>query len=269
MQMKPDGLGYIRSLLAKGRYTFTRTEAAAALQRQSSALNKVLGRLRADGWLLPLGKQFFVIVDPQNQAMGTVPPSWFIDAWAVTKGLDYYVGGLSAAEWHGAAHQRPQTFQVVVNRSMRGFQLPSIPLQLLFRKQILPEMWELKKVPTGYVHVSTPEVTAYDLLSLRTACPSLDHAATVLVELGEVMQSSRVTKLCSFGELATLQRLGWMLDRSGWGRLTNGLAKALGEKSPAWVSLMPNASSEGRRDPTWHVIENTDVQPDIELGEPA
>lgn len=266
--MRSYGLEYVRSLLATGRYSFTRAEASGTIKRKGSALNKILQRLQRAGWIHPLGKSFFIIIDPQNKAMGSIPPAWFMDAWAHHRGVEYYVGGLSAAEWHGAAHQRPQIFQVVVNQAIRGFKLASGQVQLLFRHKMNADMWELKKVPTGFVHVSTPEMTAYDLLSLRTACPSLDHAATVYVELGSAMKASKIASLTKFGDLATLQRMGWLLDRTGWASLSAGLAQHITRQTPVWTPLQASGLRQGPRNTKWHIIENTDVQPDLEPGEP-
>lgn len=266
--MKQGGINYVLNSLESGRYTFTRADAAKVLNRRGDGLNKILQTLRRAGWVLPIGSDFFTIVDPQNKGFGHIPPAWFIDSWAQFKGIQYYVGGLSAAELHGAAHQRTQVFQVVVNRSMRPFHLPSERVRFLYRHTIMPAMWEQKKVPTGYFHVSTPEMTAYDLFSLRNACPSIDHVATICVELGEAMSARRVNALGDEGfETPVLQRLGWMLDRTGWSRLTNGLARGLARRRCDWVPLLRGLPIQGPRNGRWRVIENTDVQPDIEPGE--
>jgi predicted transcriptional regulator of viral defense system len=265
--MKPIGIEYIREALASGQYTFSRSDAAKVLDRRGDTLNKILIRLKRAGWVLPIGDDFFSIVDPQNRRFGHIPPEWFIDAWAKFKGVEYYVGGLSAAALHGAAHQRPQTFQVVVHRSMRAFKLPSLHVRFLYRQTILPSMWVQRKVPTGYFRVSTPEMTAYDLLSLRNASPSLDNVATIYVELGEAMRASRVAALCEEGfETPVLQRLGWLLDYTGWTKLTDSLARRLAHRRRDWIPLQTRIPSKGVRNDKWRVIENTDIQPDIQPG---
>lgn len=263
--MKQIGVEYVRNSLASGRYTFTRSDAAISLNRQGDTLNKILLRLKRAGWILPIGSDFFSIVDPQNRRFGHIPPEWFVEPWAQFKGVEYYVGGLSAAELHGAAHQRPQAFHVVVNRSMRPFHLPSLRVRFLYRRAIVSSMWEQKKVPTGFFRLSTPEMTAYDLLSLRNACPSLDHVATIYVELGEAMCTRRVTALCEKGfETPVLQRLGWMLDHTGWPKLTDGLVRRLAQRRRDWIPLYTRLPARGARNEKWRVIENTDIQPDIQ-----
>lgn len=262
--MKAIGIEYIRHLLGIGHYTFTRAEAAQALARQGSALDKILQRLKHSGWLLSIGDGFFVIIDPLHQGIGSIPISWFLEAWAKFKGLEYYVGGLSAAEAHGAAHQRPQSFQIVVNRNMRPFRIPSINIVFLYKKRIVSEMWGQHKVPTGVYRVSTPELTAYDLLTLRKACPSIDHVATIYKELGEVMRADGLMKLFDFRcETAILQRLGWLLDFTGWAKLTGKLSTKLKTGRLNWVLLQPGLAGLGSRNEKWRIIENTDVQSDL------
>lgn len=265
MQMKNIGINYVTSLLASGRYIVTREDAARELGRKGSALDKIFQRLKRSGWVLPIGDSFFTLIDPSNRSNKSLPPSWFVDAWSRYKGIEYYVGGLSAAEVYGAAHQRSQSFQLVVNRPLRPFRLPMQKTTFLYRRQIKDFMWRLFKVPTGNYRVSTPEITAYDLLSLRKACPSLDHAATVFVELGEAMRAQPLAKLAVMGlETPTLQRMGWLLDHTGWSRLTGPLERKLRSQPRKWVPLKSGADRHGNQDRKWMIIENAEVQPDIE-----
>ena len=73
-----------------------------------------LHRLVKAGRLVMPRSGFYVIVDAQHRSVGTLPPEWFIDELMKNMGKQYYVGVLSAAQSHGAAHHRPQEFQVIV-----------------------------------------------------------------------------------------------------------------------------------------------------------
>ena len=125
-------------------------------------------------------------------------------------------------------------------------------------------MWDKHKVPTGVYRVSTPEITSYDLLALRKACPSIDHVATIYKELGEAISPDGLMNLMNFNcETAVLQRLGWLFDFTGWATLTNKFSKDLKMKRLDWVLLQPGLAAQGTRNEKWRIIENTDVQPDI------
>ncbi|MCX6996954.1 MAG: hypothetical protein NTV49_07675 [Kiritimatiellaeota bacterium] len=250
-------------MLARGRGTFSRQDAAQELGGGSSLSNK-LARLVASDWIMPVGRSFYAIIEPGNQAFGFAPPPTFLDDWARHRALQYYVGGISAAELHGAAHQRPQTFQVVVDRALRPLRYGDLRVSFFQKRPITERMWIQKTVPAGYLRVSTPEVTAYDVLFLPKACRSLSRVATILVELGEALKAPALAALCDIGcETSPLQRLGWLLDRTGWKKLTGPLHDALQQRKPQWRRLEPQLPEQGPRNERWCIIENTDVEPDL------
>jgi predicted transcriptional regulator of viral defense system len=260
----PMGVEFVRGLLKRGVYTFTRDEAKAGLGKSGPNLNAALRYLERSGWLFPLGRKFFVIIDPQHQGYGALPLEWFIDDWARSLKAQYYVGGLSAAMLHGASHQKPQVFHVVADRQMRPVIRPNLEIVFFRRGEIVKEMWEEKKSAAGYFRVSTPEITAYDLLYFPRTSASLDRVATVLVELGEVMKAEALAGLANLGcETKILQRLGWLLDHTGWGSLSGGLNKSLEGRRRVWSLLQPGLPSSGSRNDRWRVIENVEIEPDI------
>ncbi|MCL4766883.1 MAG: hypothetical protein KJZ80_11655 [Hyphomicrobiaceae bacterium] len=53
--------------------------------------------------------------------------------------LPYYAGLLSAAQYHGAAHHRPQEFQVVVAKARRPTSCGKVRVAFIARKN-LPEV---------------------------------------------------------------------------------------------------------------------------------
>ena len=54
-------------------------------------------------------------IPAEYRSWRAVPASHFIDPMMRHLDHGYYVGYLSAAEVHGAAHQRPQVFQVITD----------------------------------------------------------------------------------------------------------------------------------------------------------
>lgn len=264
MKTKRDsGVEFVRGLLGHGSGTFSRHDAEQELGGGANLSNK-LARLVEAGWIMPVARGFYAIIEPGNQSFGFAPPHTFLDDWARYRGLQYYVGGVSAAEIHGAAHQRPQTYQVVVDRALRPFQYGELRMSFFRKKPITDQMWMQKAVPAGYLQVSTPEVTAYDLLFLPKACRSLSRVATVLVELGEVMKAPALAGLCNLEcETIPLQRLGWLLDHTGWKKLTGQLHDVLQQRKPQWRRLEPQLPGQGKRNERWHIIENTEIEPDI------
>ena len=107
-------------LLAHGRSAVTTTEAAEIL---GVPRDQVRVRLNAGvhaGRLFSPSRGLWVAIPPKYRAWGAPPATEFLDQLMTHLGREYYVGWLSAAEIHGAAHQRPQTLQVAVDRPVQG-----------------------------------------------------------------------------------------------------------------------------------------------------
>ena len=161
---------FILDRLQRGYYTFTRTDIDQVLG-SGDATRMALQRLRQQGWIFSPAKGFYIIIDPQHQGTGYLPVEWFIEEWMRFTGGDYYVGLLSAAMLHGAAHHKPQVTQVVRDRRRANLHKGAYRVDFYYKQRIIAAMWEQRKSPAGYYRISTPEMTAYDLLRYPRACP--------------------------------------------------------------------------------------------------
>jgi len=85
--------------------------------------------------------------------------------------------------------------------------------------------------------------------------------AAVLAELAEAMKPSRLAAAArANGEMARIQRLGYLLDRVGADSLAGPLARLVRERRPLVVGLRPDRPARGRsRDARWNVLVNEDV----------
>ncbi len=260
-----NGVQFVKSVLGRGRYSFTLADAAEATGRRGQTLNMLLQRLKRDGWVVPLSRGFYLALDAQHQPAGILDPHWFVDDWARFLAVDYYVGGLSAAALHGAAHQHPVSFQVFANRRIRPITQSGLRIDVYYKKVIPAPFVDQHKATAGYFRASGPELTAYDILANRRCCPSLNHAATVFVELGEAIDPIRLAGLARLGgRISPLQRIGWLLDRTGWKEKTDALHEALKQRRLTWRPLEGRSLSQGDRNDRWQILINTDIQPDIE-----
>ncbi len=218
---------YIEELLGMGRYTFTRKEATRRLKTSPAAVYMALHRLERAGKVVMLRAGFYVIVDPQHRSTGMMPPEWFIQE--LMKDLDrpYYVGLLSAAQIHGAAHQAPQEFQVVIpKRSLRPVRSGNVKIRF-FGKGLFDRSATIEvKTPVGFMKVSTPETTAWDIIRYPRGAGGFDHAVTVLAELAEKIDSAKLMDIViRHDEVIVIQRLGYIFERLGRRRLAQALAK--------------------------------------------
>src|SRR5204862_425249 len=76
-----------------------------------AAVQAALRRLKRRGEIADPYRGFHVIVPPEYRRLGCLPAEQFVPQLMRVLGETYYVALLSAAELHGAAHQRPQAFQ--------------------------------------------------------------------------------------------------------------------------------------------------------------
>jgi predicted transcriptional regulator of viral defense system len=254
---------FVEHLLGQGKYTFTRQEAERRLRRSRPAAYMALHRLVKAGWLVMPRSGFYVIVDPQHRAAGTLPPEWFIHELMKHAGRPYYVGLLSAAQFHGAAHHRPQEFQVIIpERAIRPIRTGNVQIRFYGKGSFDRSQIQDAKTPTGFMKVATPETTAWDLVRYFKAAGGLENVATVLSELAEKLDEKRLREIVKrHGEVIVAQRLGYLLDRLGRPNLAKVLA--------AWVAEAPlrpldpgspvEGASESRK---WHLLVNAKLEPE-------
>lgn len=104
---------WVDSRQEQGLYFFFREEAIRAIQFTEEAFKKAAARLAKKNRILRICSGFFVIVPLEYRTTGVLPSEWFIADLMAYLAQPYYVGLLSAASLHGAAHQQPQQLQIV------------------------------------------------------------------------------------------------------------------------------------------------------------
>lgn len=252
-------MAFLDRLQGAGRYTFTRAEAREKLGLSASALKSLLWRLGRQRRVAAPRRGFYVIVTPEYRRAGSLPPSWFIHDLMGLLGRPYYVGGLSAAALHGAAHQAPHEFQVVTDRPLRPIRMGQVRIRFIKKASVSRAAVEFQKTPTGTMRVSTPEVTALDLVRYPRHAGSLAHVVTVLAELAERLDGRRLVAAAAAAEsdLAPCQRLGMLLDHLGWGSVAAPLADWLAPRAHRLTKLRPDRPARrARRDSRWRVLVN-------------
>jgi len=252
------------TLQSQGRYVFTRAEALSALHTTAENLKKAVQGLARKRRLASPRRGFYVIVPQEYRVAGAPPAAWYIDAFMKSLGAPYYVGVLTAAALHGAAHQQPQEFQVVTTRKQRPVTVGRDRIRFLKKRNLAHTALTSVKTPTGTMLVSTPEATALDLLRYPDAAGFLSNIATVLRDLAQQCDPAKLVEAAADVELPHVQRLGHLLDRVGARRLADPLAHWLAERPPDWTRLEPaRRSHKATRDTRWRLLINARVEPDV------
>ncbi len=258
---------YTAALQISGRYTFTHDEAQAALKITPHAFRLAALRLVNKKRLMRPRRCFYVIVPTEYQAEGSPPVTWYIDSLMRDSKQDYYVGLLSAAALYGAAHQQPQVFQVITNKPMRPIVVGRTRAQFLTKKNITSLNYQLVKTPTGYMNVSTPEMTAFDLVRYVKSAGYLNHVTTILSELQEQLDLTRFTQLLETEqlELNYLQRMGYLLEMASAHEDILILLKNWIKKHGArFIPLRSDKRyKKAVKNKDWHLFINEQIESDI------
>jgi predicted transcriptional regulator of viral defense system len=207
---------WIITLQKRGIITFSNEEVKEKFHESSPrAIKLALNRLISTSSIMPVWKGFYVIIPVQYATLGVMPSVQYIDYLMKHINRKYYVALLNAAEFYGAAHQRPQQYSVVCGfPSIRDLAKKDTLVHFVVTRKKIPQIW-LKSFNTQYgiVMVSKPELTAADLITFQREIGGLNRACTVLYELMEVVRFGKLDKVFfEYVPTATIQRLGYLLE---------------------------------------------------------
>ncbi|MGH2363711.1 MAG: type IV toxin-antitoxin system AbiEi family antitoxin domain-containing protein [Chloroflexota bacterium] len=251
-------------LAARGRYVVTTDEIADLIGPSPNTSGRLV-RLRRSGRLVSPAKGLYVVVPPEYRAWGAPPAEWFIDGMMARLSRRYYVGLLTAAALHGAAHQAAQVYQVVVDKKLEDRDLGRVRLRF-YQSSHLPDAIDARAVErrtsqTGYYQVSDRELTAIDLVEFQQVAGGLGNIATVLSELGQ-LRGDHLAQLTLARPKAVVRRLGWLLSRFSPETDVSSLRDAAAPDPSHPVPLDPGDDSGGPVDAAWGVAVNTEIEAD-------
>ena len=250
-------------LAAAGRYHFTAAEMRSVLGVSNAASKLALGRLIKKRQVASPARGFYVIVPPEYRSLGCLPADQFIPALMEHRKLRYYAALLSAAQYYGAAHHRPQEFQVALARNRRPIACGTVRASFIARRRIAIVPLQGFNTPRGTILVSTPEATAVDLVGYERRVGGLDHVATVLAELAERIDPERLVAVARTAPIPWAQRLGYLLERVGAAETAVALKVHVRKSARQPAVLFPGAGYEhAPRCADWRLRINIDVEPD-------
>jgi predicted transcriptional regulator of viral defense system len=255
---------YVSDLAAQGRHDFTLDEAVAALGGSRPAVRAALRRLRVDGKVTAPARGFWLVVPPEYRRVGCLPPEQFVPRLMERLGLRYYVTLLSAAEFHGAAHQRPQVFQVMLKKNRRRLVCGQVRVQFLARADLARTPTASFNTPRGPVQVASAEATALELVGYADEAGGLDNVVTVLDDLAEALDAGRLAAAAELAPVTWAQRLGYLLELGGHQEPADALESHIRRLRPVLAALVRRRPVTGAvRSARWRLAVNADV-----AGEP-
>ena len=261
---------YVEELASSGCISFTREDALEALGVSHGAFVSAVARLKKRGYIVAPRRGFYVITPMQYLKWGAPPPSWYIDAMMKGAERPYYVALQKAADIYGASHQAVMEFQVVTDRQWKPIRAGRSKLAFYFREDMegVELGIEQRKTNTGSMCVSSPALSALDLVRYPHASGGVSHTASILNELAAQIDSELLEALAPKFERSVVQRLGFILEHLGQEEIASGLERHLSNCKVSWVELEPSEASatvfsnQRERSSRWHVIVRRPIEVD-------
>jgi predicted transcriptional regulator of viral defense system len=260
----PSAREYVSGLAASGRYDFASGEAQAALGVSAAAAKLALNRLAKQKLIASPARGFYVILPPEYRSLGCLPADQFIPALMKRLNLSYYTGLLSAAQYYGAAHQRPQEFQVFLASNRRPIQCGAVRVVFMARKRLKDVPVQPFNTPRGTLLVSTPEATALDLVGYTSHAGGLNQVATVLSELAERLDQEKLAVAARTAPIPWAQRLGFLLEHLGFAAKVPALKEYVRQHAKQSTVLLPQAKYQrAHRNKGWKLYINAKVEAEL------
>lgn len=251
----------------QGRFTFTAQEVRDEFDLTRNAFKKTTQRLLEQNRIARLRQGFYLIIPPEYASRQTLPLGYYIDDLMHFLEREYYVGLLTAAMYHGAAHQQPQQqFVITAPPYLRPIQNRRQSLVFCMKKEWNKGDVEQEKTDAGYINISSPALTALDLVFYVDRIGGFNRAATVLKELASEIKPKQLKETADqFKQTTTLQRLGFLLEKVIQSvDLSDALYEVLDHRSFYPTPLSTSADTKNQQAPNiWKVIPNIDVEPEI------
>lgn len=257
---------WINSRELHGQMTFSLAEISSEFSSMSpKGLKTEIARMVSRGRIQSVFRGFYVIVPVQYRLKGIIPPSYYIDELMQYLNKPYYIGLLSAAAMYGAGHQRAMQTQVVTTLPRLNVSERNTLLDWNYRQNMPKELLITRNAEMGVIHYSSPELTATDLMQFAEHVGGYQRAATVLAELIDAVDMSKMISVIPYTTIATIQRLGYLLEMVlGEQEKADELFGVLKEHK-RWKSILMNPLLPKREDALsnrWHVNANTDIEID-------
>ena len=252
---------YLDSVISEGRYAFSLEELKENFDLSEKAILQKLHRIKAKRKVVQLRKGFYLIITPQYSNLGTLPVVLYIDDLMKHLSRNYYLGLFSAAALHGAAHQQPMESQIIIQKPpIRQIKNKKHSL-VFFIKSDWKEDWLVqKKTESGYVNISSPELTTFDLISYHKRIGGLNRIIPVIEELCESVNISKMKKVSKEYSIPVVQRLGYIYEILDEKDLSEILYDALKNKRTFKIPLsLSHKNREGELNKRWNLIINTDL----------
>ncbi len=250
--------------LSHGIGKLTTEEIAHLIGVPANQVSQRMAPLRKRAEIFSPARGLWIPVPAEYQTWGAPDPFAYVGEIMAFLDVDYCIGWLSSAAFHGASHHAAQTFQVAASRHVQDRTLGRSRLQFLTRSYVNEVTTSEKTSTWSSARVASAGTTMLMAASDMDICGGLDNAANIVIELAEENPgfAYELAKDMHLFPDAAARRVGWILDAFG-----NGAPEEVEQYCASLLSspsfLSPNAERTGRLEPKWGLVINQEVYPDI------
>ena len=235
-------------------------------ERSEKTLRTDINRLISSKRIQNVYKGFYVIIPTQYRLKGVVPPTYYINELMEYIGKPYYVGLLSAAAIYGASHQRAMVTQIVTIGPRSRTSNKNSLLDWNYRQQIPSELIDSRNAEMGRINYSSAELTTVDIVQFASNIGGYQRAATVLAELVDVIDMSKMEGVLPYTTTTAMQRFGYLLEfvlfeQDKADQLYEMLKKRNGYFNAVMMSSEHPASND-KKSNRWRVNMNINIEID-------
>lgn len=255
------GFHLLDALSSQGKRTFTNDEAQAILGISKHNVMAILGHLRRQQHIVTLTQGLYAVLPPSQRRHGlhSLP---VLDSLMRHRHSPYYIGLLSAADYFGATHYKPQVLQVIVPKQLPLRRANTLGIRLYVAKHFSDIGITKIKHPSGYIAFSTPALTMLDLVQYASQCGGLNNVYLVIQTLApQVQRKALAQAIAEYHYASAIQRLGFLLEQSMVDdKLIRVLRQWTKKHRLSRIALSTQEPKRGPVHPAWQVIVNTTLE---------
>jgi len=258
--MSDNYITIIDYFLSNGQKTFSLDQVAKLRKNNRVSAKAAIHKLLRKKYIRSIAKGFYVIYSPSERASKMISPDMYIDALMRHQKTAYYVGLLSAANLYGASHNRPSSYHVVTASQIRLSKLLLGNMAVHSKIQFPNCCIVQKKGVYGYIHYSSPALTAYDLVKFERACGGIENVVLILSELEKSITMTDMKQLIkNRTEVAIIQRLGYLMEFLG-SQKKSALLFPIVKRATTYIPLSQLLPKAGEKNMKWKVIVNSSLE---------
>jgi len=257
---------YIKQLQSIEEYAFSWEELVKKCHKTDTALKRELSRLVTKKEIVNLRKGFYLIIPPRYSKQEQIPVQLFAEKLFKFLNRNYYLGFYSAAKFHGAGHQQVQRDYVMTDKAFSNIKKSSLDIHFFTTSKWPTKNILEKKSDAGIFKISSPALTAVDLIHHQNKLGGINRMLAILEELSEEINKNDIEELLTwYPHKSTLQRFGFLLEELQVDdNFSKPIMKHLKELRYFPVLLSPTSKQKpGAIDNDWKVDVNIKLENDL------